>query len=176
MITRKIAPALAAGRSAVVKTPREISFSALALCKPVTMAGIPEDCFHVVPTCDREVAAELLKPSKVKKLGFTGLTAVGKKLTTLVAQTIERVIIKLGGNAPFLVYGDADLELAVARVMVCKFQSSGQTRGIDDGTTQGPVVNAAAVRKVAEHGDDALSKGATVQADGKTPSNLLEYF
>ncbi|KAL3428679.1 aldehyde dehydrogenase domain-containing protein [Aspergillus tetrazonus] len=207
MITRKIAPALAAGCSVVIKPPRETPFSALALCNLAIMAGVPKGCIHVVPTSDREAAAELARNPKVKKLSFTGSTGVGKTLTTLAAQTMKRVSMELGGNAPFIVFEDADLELAVAGAIVCKFRSSGQTcvcanrilvhervkdsfiamlvekvkalqlgRGIDDATTQGPLVNAAAVRKVAEHVEDALSKGATLHTGGKPPSNLPGFF
>ncbi|KAL3450249.1 aldehyde dehydrogenase domain-containing protein [Aspergillus insuetus] len=207
MITRKIAPALAAGCSVVIKPPRETPFSALALCKLAIQAGIPADCIHVVPTSDRQAASELAINAKVKKLSFTGSTAVGKTLTTLAAQTMKRVSMELGGNAPFIVFEDADLDQAVAGAMICKFRSSGQTcvcanrilvhgdvkdefiaklvgkvqalklgRGIDGDTTQGPLVNAAAVEKVAEHVRDAVSRGATLHTGGKAPAELAGFF
>ncbi|RHZ55832.1 NAD-dependent succinate-semialdehyde dehydrogenase [Aspergillus thermomutatus] len=207
MITRKIAPALAAGCSVVIKPPRETPFSALALGKLAIAAGIPADCIHIVPTSDRQAASELAANAKVKKLSFTGSTGVGKTLTTLAAQTMKRVSMELGGNAPFIVFEDANLDQAVAGVMVCKFRSSGQTcvcanrilvhenvqeafiakliqkvrtlklgRGIDIDTTQGPLVNAAAVKKVAEHVQDAIAKGAILHTGGKSPSNLSGFF
>lgn len=127
MITRKIAPALAAGCSVVIKPPRETPFSALALGKLALAAGIPADCIHVVPTSDRQAASELALNPQVRKLSFTGSTGVGKTLTAMAAQTMKRVSMELGGNAPFIVFQDADLDQAVAGVMVCKFRSSGQT-------------------------------------------------
>lgn len=127
MITRKIAPALAAGCSVVIKPPRETPFSALSLCKLALMAGVPPACIHVVPTTDRAAAAELAINEKVSKLSFTGSTGVGKMLTQLAADTMKRVSMELGGNAPFIVFGDADITKAVAGAMICKFRSSGQT-------------------------------------------------
>lgn len=127
MITRKIAPALAAGCSVVIKPPRETPFSALALAKLALQAGVPPNCIHVVPTSDREASLELATNPKVKKLSFTGSTGVGKMLTKLAAGTMKRVSMELGGNAPFIVFEDANLDQAVAGAMICKFRSSGQT-------------------------------------------------
>lgn len=127
MITRKIAPALAAGCSVVIKPPRETPLTALALSKLAIAAGIPADCIHVVPTSDRQAASELALNAQVRKLSFTGSTGVGKTLTTMAAQTMKRVSMELGGNAPFIVFEDANLDQAVAGVMACKFRSSGQT-------------------------------------------------
>lgn len=127
MITRKIAPAFAAGCSVVIKPPRETPFTALALAKLALAAGIPFDCIHVVPTSDREAVLQLATNPKVKKLSFTGSTGVGKMLTKLAAGTMKRVSMELGGNAPFIVFDDANLDQAVAGAMICKFRSSGQT-------------------------------------------------
>lgn len=127
MITRKIAPALAAGCSVVIKPPRETPFSALALAKLALAAGIPPDCIHVVPTSDRKAALQLATNPKVRKLSFTGSTGVGKMLTKLAAGTMKSVSMELGGNAPFIVFEDADIDQAVAGAMICKFRSSGQT-------------------------------------------------
>lgn len=127
MITRKIAPALAAGCSVVIKPPRETPFSALALAKLALTAGIPSDCIHVVPTSDRKAALQLATNSKVRKLSFTGSTGVGKMLTKLAAGTMKSVSMELGGNAPFIVFEDANIDQAVAGAMICKFRSSGQT-------------------------------------------------
>lgn len=127
MITRKIAPALAAGCSVVIKPPSETPFSALALAKLALEAGIPSSCLHVVPTKDRSASLELATNLKVKKLSFTGSTDVGKMLTKLAADSMKKVSMELGGNAPFIVFGDADLDLAVDGAMISKFRSSGQT-------------------------------------------------
>ncbi|OBT82649.1 hypothetical protein VE02_07937 [Pseudogymnoascus sp. 03VT05] len=207
MITRKIAPALAAGCSVVIKPPRETPFSALALAKLALAAGIPSNCIHVVPTSDREAALQLATNPKVKKLSFTGLTGVGKMLTKLGAGTMKSVSMELGGNAPFIVFDDANIDQAVSGAMICKFRSSGQTcvcanhilvhenvkdafiaklvkkveelklgRGIQSDTTQGPLINAAAVKKVASHVKDALSKGVVLHSGGDTPKQLPGYF
>jgi succinate-semialdehyde dehydrogenase/glutarate-semialdehyde dehydrogenase len=127
MITRKIAPALAAGCSVVIKPPSETPFSAIALAKLALEAGIPSSCIHVVPTKDHKASEELATNPKVHKLSFTGSTRVGKMLTRLTADTMKKVSMELGGNAPFIVFGDANLDLAVAGAMISKFRSSGQT-------------------------------------------------
>lgn len=127
MITRKIAPAFAAGCSVVIKPPSETPFSCIALAQLALEAGIPKDCLHVVPTKDREASLVLATHPKVKKLSFTGSTNVGKMLTKVAAETMKRVSMELGGNAPFIVFKDANLDLAVAGAMVSKFRSSGQT-------------------------------------------------
>lgn len=127
MITRKVAPALAAGCSVVIKPPSETPFTALALAKLALAAGVPADCLHVVPTKDRQASMELATNPKVKKLSFTGSTGVGKLLTREAAGTMKRVSMELGGNAPFIVFDDADLDVAVEAAMVCKFRCSGQT-------------------------------------------------
>lgn len=127
MITRKIAPAFAAGCSVVIKPPSETPFSCIALAKLALTAGIPNSCLHVIPTKDRNASLVLATHPKVKKLSFTGSTSVGKMLTKLAAETMKRVSMELGGNAPFIVFKDANLDLAVAGAMVSKFRSSGQT-------------------------------------------------
>ncbi len=127
MITRKIAPAFAAGCSVVIKPPSETPFSCIALAKLALKAGIPRSCLHVVPTKDRNASLVLATHPKVKKLSFTGSTNVGKMLTKLAAETMKRVSMELGGNAPFIVFEDANLDLAVAGAMISKFRSSGQT-------------------------------------------------
>jgi len=127
MITRKIAPAFAAGCSVVIKPPSETPYSCLAFSKLAVEAGIPADCIHVVPTKDREAATELATNPIVKKISFTGSTGVGKMLTKLAAGTMKKVSMELGGNAPFIVFEDADLDKAVEGALVCKFRNSGQT-------------------------------------------------
>ena len=127
MITRKIAPAFAAGCSVVIKPPSETPFSCIALAKLALEAGIPSSCLHVVPTKDRNASLILATHPKVKKLSFTGSTSVGKMLTKLAAGTMKRVSMELGGNAPFIVFEDANLDLAVAGAIISKYRSSGQT-------------------------------------------------
>lgn len=125
MITRKVAPALAAGCPVVIKPPSETPFSALALARLAIEAGVPKDCIHVVPTKDRQASMELATNPKVKKLSFTGSTNVGKLLTKAAAGTMKRVGMELGGNAPFIVFEDDG-------AMICKFRSSGQTCVVSD--------------------------------------------
>ena len=127
MITRKIAPALAAGCAVVIKPPSETPLSALALARLALQAGIPPSVVHVVPTTDRDASRELATSPKVRKLSFTGSTRVGKMLTQLAAGTMKKVSMELGGNAPFIVFEDANLDLAVVGAVACKFRCSGQT-------------------------------------------------
>jgi succinate-semialdehyde dehydrogenase / glutarate-semialdehyde dehydrogenase len=105
MITRKIAPAFAAGCSVVIKPPSETPYSCLAFVKLAVQAGIPADCVHVVPTKDREAATELATNPLVRKISFTGSTGVGKMLTKLAAGTMKRVSMEL--------FDDANLDKAV---------------------------------------------------------------
>lgn len=127
MITRKIAPALAAGCSVVIKPPSEAPYSSLAFVKLAVKAGIPADCIHVVPTRDYDAVSELATNPIVKKISFTGSTRVGKMLNKLAAGSMKKVSMELGGNAPFIVFEDADLEQSVEEAIACKFRDSGQT-------------------------------------------------
>ncbi|KAJ0130870.1 Uncharacterized protein HZ326_26025 [Fusarium oxysporum f. sp. albedinis] len=178
MITSKVAPAFAGGCSVVVKPPSETPFSALALGKLALYAGVPTSCIHVVPTKDRAASMELATTPKVKKLSFTGSIDVGKMLISAAAGTIKRVSMKLGGNAPFIVFDDANLDQAVEAAMACKYRCSGQTcvvrfpteppaiadvktrPRIDEGVTKGPLANSVAVKKIDRHVRDAIRKGA----------------
>lgn len=127
MITRKVAPGLAAGCAVVVKPPSETPLTALALAKLALEAGVPADVLHVVPTKDREASMELATNPDVKKISFTGSTRVGKLLATAAMGTMKRVSMELGGNAPFIVFEDANIDKAVDAAMVCKFRCTGQT-------------------------------------------------
>lgn len=127
MITRKVGPALAAGCSVVIKPPSETPFTALALSKLAVDAGIAPGLINVCPTKDRAAASELATHPLVRKISFTGSTGVGKMLAKLAAGTLKKVSLELGGNAPFIVFDDADLELAVEGAMFCKFRCTGQT-------------------------------------------------
>jgi succinate-semialdehyde dehydrogenase/glutarate-semialdehyde dehydrogenase len=127
MITRKIAPAFATGCSVVIKPPSETPFSCIALSKLALQAGVPSSCLHVVPTKSREAFLLLATHPKVAKPNFTGSTSVGKMLMKLCSETMKRLSMELGGNAPVIVFKDADLDLAVEGTMISKFRCSGQT-------------------------------------------------
>lgn len=127
MITRKVAPALAAGCAVVIKPPSETPYTSLALVSLAQKAGVYPGVIHVCPTKNREAASELAIHPLVRKISFTGSTEIGKLLTKLASQTLKKVSLELGGNAPFIVFDDADLDAAVKGVMFCKFRCSGQT-------------------------------------------------
>lgn len=127
MITRKVAPALAAGCAVVIKPPSETPFTCLAFTKLAVEAGIPGNAIQVCPTRNRQVASELAINPLVRKISFTGSTKVGKELAKLATGTLKKVSLELGGNAPFIVFGDADIDLAVDGAMNSKFRCSGQT-------------------------------------------------
>ncbi|MEM9930608.1 MAG: NAD-dependent succinate-semialdehyde dehydrogenase [Bacteroidota bacterium] len=128
MITRKVAPALAAGCTIVVKPAEDTPLSALALAVLAEAAGIPLGVFNVVPTSQPAAVGEVLTTSPVvRKLSFTGSTAVGKLLAQQCAGTVKKLSLELGGNAPFIVFADADLDAAVAGAMTSKFRNAGQT-------------------------------------------------
>ncbi|KAL2793812.1 Aldehyde/histidinol dehydrogenase [Aspergillus keveii] len=202
MVTRKVAPALAAGCSVVIKPPSETPHTCLALVKLAVESGIPGKCIQVCPTRDRLATLELATNPKIAKISFTGSTGVGKILAELATKTLKKVSLELGGNAPFIVFNDADIDTAVEGAMASKFRCSGQTcvcanrllvqegiaakftaalvarveqlkvgPGMDKTTTQGPLVNAAAVNKVREHVEDAVFKGAKVATGGRPPNS-----
>lgn len=127
MITRKLGSALAAGCTCVIKPPSETPLSTLALTKLAIEAGIPPNVIQVVPTRDRDAVTELYTNPGIRKVSFTGSTGVGKMITAKAAGTMKKVSMELGGNAPYIVFDDADLETAVDNVLVCKFRCSGQT-------------------------------------------------
>ena len=130
MITRKVGPALAAGCAMVLKPAPQTPFSALALAALAERAGIPAGLFSVI-TADaatsREVGAELCENPIVRKLSFTGSTAVGIHLMQQCAPTLKKLSLELGGNAPFIVFDDADLDAAVEGAMISKYRNAGQT-------------------------------------------------
>lgn len=128
MITRKVAPALAAGCTVVVKPPSLTPLSALALGVLAEKVGIPAGVINIVPTDDAKTFSETLcADSRVKKLSFTGSTKVGQTLFKLSSDNIINMSLELGGNAPFIVFDDADLDLAVDQLMAAKFRNAGQT-------------------------------------------------
>ncbi|WP_062061971.1 NAD-dependent succinate-semialdehyde dehydrogenase [Cellvibrio sp. OA-2007] len=128
MLARKIAPALAAGCTIVAKPAAETPLSALALAFLAQQAGIPAGVINVVTGTDSAaIGAELTENTLVRKLSFTGSTAVGKQLIQQCAADVKRITLELGGNAPFIVFDDADLDAAVAGAMASKFRNAGQT-------------------------------------------------
>lgn len=127
MITRKCAPALAAGCTMVIKPAPETPLSALALAELAKRAGIPDGVFNVVCGDAPSIGGVLTSSSDVRMVGFTGSTAVGKLLMSQAASTVKRVALELGGNAPFIVMDDADIEKAADGVIASKFRVSGQT-------------------------------------------------
>jgi succinate-semialdehyde dehydrogenase / glutarate-semialdehyde dehydrogenase len=127
MITRKAGPALAAGCTMVVKPATQTPFSALALAELAARAGVPKGVFSVVTGSAREIGAELTGNPIVRKITFTGSTEVGRVLMQQSAATVKKVSLELGGNAPFLVFDDADLDAAVDGAMISKYRNAGQT-------------------------------------------------
>lgn len=128
MITRKVAPALAAGCTVVVKPPEEAPLTALAAAELAQRAGVPPGVLNVVPAADPEpVGAELTSNPTVRKISFTGSVEVGKHLMREAAGTIKNVSLELGGNAPFIVFDDADIDAAVEGAIASKYRNSGQT-------------------------------------------------
>jgi len=127
MITRKTAPALAAGCAVVVKPASQTPFSALALAELADRAGVPHGVFNVVTGSATEIGGELTSNPIVRKLSFTGSTATGKLLMAQCAGTIKKLSLELGGNAPFIVFDDADLDAAVEGAIASKYRNSGQT-------------------------------------------------
>lgn len=202
MIARKVAPALAAGCTVVLKPSELTPFSAIALAVLAEEAGLPPGVFSVVTGEPRTIGDVLIEDARVRKFTFTGSTVVGKQLAARAMNTVKRVSLELGGNAPFIVFEDADVDAAVEGAMLSKFRNSGQTcicanrflihdavydafaqklaerakalaigNGADPLTQQGPLICKSAIKKVARHVDDALSKGARLLTGGKPHDN-----
>ena len=127
MITRKAAPALAAGCSVIVKPAAQTPFSALALAELAHRAGIPKGVFNVITGPAREIGAEFTSSPIIRKLSFTGSTPVGKQLMAACSETVKKVSLELGGHAPFIVFDDADIDAAVADAVASKYRNAGQT-------------------------------------------------
>jgi succinate-semialdehyde dehydrogenase/glutarate-semialdehyde dehydrogenase len=127
MITRKAAPALAVGCAMIMKPSEATPLSALALEKLAWEAGIPREIFRIVPSDDARGVGELFcTHPTIRKISFTGSTAIGKLLLTQAGNTVKRASMELGGNAPFIVFADADMEAAVDGAMIAKFRNAGQ--------------------------------------------------
>ncbi|GHF22690.1 NAD-dependent succinate-semialdehyde dehydrogenase [Kordiimonas sediminis] len=208
MITRKVAPAIAAGCTALIKPAEATPLSAYALEKLAIEAGMPKGVFTVVSTTDPAGIGKILTTHPtIRKISFTGSTAVGKLLLAQGAGTVKKASMELGGNAPFIVFDDADIDAAVAGAMVSKYRNAGQTcvcanrffvqegvydefvekftaaikglkvgDGAVDGTTVGPLINEAAVDKVAGLVDSAKKEGATVTLGGNRHDAGPNFF
>ena len=206
MITRKAAPALAAGCAFVARPSELTPLSALALGVLAQRAGLPAGILQIVPSNDASASGkEFCENSKVRKLTFTGSTRVGRILLSQAAEQVKKCSMELGGNAPFIVFDDADLDEAVIGAMACKFRNNGQTcvcanriyvqAGVYEeftkrfkvaveamkvgdgfaGADLGPLISKPALAKVEDHIADALSKGAVVATGGK-PHDLGGTF
>ncbi len=128
MITRKVGPALAAGSPVIIKPPAEAPLTGLAIAALAEKAGFPPGVYNTITTTQNsEVGKELCENKKIRKLSFTGSTATGKTLMSQCASTLKKLSLELGGNAPFIVFDDADVDEAVKGVMISKFRNSGQT-------------------------------------------------
>src|SRR5262249_10156750 len=127
MATRKIGPALAAGCTVILKPAKETPLSALAVAAMLAEAGVPDGVVNVLPTASPgPVVGAMLADPRVRKLSFTGSTEVGRKLLHTAADTVTNCSMELGGNAPFLVFGDADIDAAVDGAMIAKMRNGGE--------------------------------------------------
>jgi succinate-semialdehyde dehydrogenase / glutarate-semialdehyde dehydrogenase len=206
MITRKAAPALAAGCAMVIRPATLTPLSALAMGVLADRAGIPKGVLSIIPSSSSsEIGKEFCENPIVRKLTFTGSTEVGRILLKQAADQVMKCSMELGGNAPFIVFDDADIDAAVEGAIACKFRNNGQTcvcanriyvqDGIYDAFAQklaarlkkmkvgdgldgadlGPLIDENAVKKVREHIEDATSKGAMVFYGGNA-SNVGPLF
>ncbi|MGM0824277.1 MAG: NAD-dependent succinate-semialdehyde dehydrogenase [Pseudomonadota bacterium] len=198
MITRKAGAALAAGCTIVIKPASQTPFSATALAMLAERAGIPRGVFNVVPGNAAEIAQALTQSPKVRKITFTGSTEVGRKLMAQASEHVQKISLELGGNAPFIVFEDADLDAAVEGAMAAKFRNAGQTcictnrflvqssvinafceklavamnselyvgNGTQKNINIGPLIDGDGVKKVSEHVQDAVDKGAQLLLGG----------
>jgi len=198
MITRKVGPALAAGCTMVLKPAEQTPLSALALAELADRAGVPSGVFSVVTGKASAIGGVMTASKIVRKLTFTGSTEIGRLLMQQCANSIKKLSLELGGNAPFIVFNDADLDAAIAGAIASKYRNAGQTcvcsnrffvqdgiyeafatglaiavkrlkvgNGIEEGVTQGPLIDEAAVQKVEAFVEDAVAKGAVIIAGGK---------
>jgi succinate-semialdehyde dehydrogenase/glutarate-semialdehyde dehydrogenase len=182
----------------VIRPATQTPFSALALGVLAERAGLPAGICNILTGPATEIGAEMTENAMVRKLTFTGSTSVGAKLLAQCAPTIKKTSMELGGNAPFIVFNDADLDEAVKGALASKYRNTGQTcvcanrllvqdgifdafaeklkvavlglkvgNGMEEGVTQGPLINGDAVAKVEAHVADALEKGARVVTGGK---------
>ena len=207
MITRKAGPALAAGCTMVAKPASSTPFSALALAVLAERAGILPGVFNVVTGDSKGIGGEMTSNPDVRKVTFTGSTEVGRLLMRQSSGTVKKLSLELGGNAPFIVFDDADLDAAVEGAIVSKYRNAGQTcvcanrlyvqagvydafaeklvaavgklkvgNGFEAGVLQGPLIDHAAVNKVEEHIQDAVSNGGRVLLGGNRHALGQTFF
>ncbi|WP_404863660.1 NAD-dependent succinate-semialdehyde dehydrogenase [Georhizobium sp. MAB10] len=198
MLARKIGPALATGCTSVVKPATATPYSGIAWGVLAEEAGFPKGVINVVTGGSGDIGGELTSNEKVRKITFTGSTEVGRKLLAQSAETVKKVSMELGGNAPFLVFDDADLDRAVDGAIAAKFRNTGQTcvctnrfivqsgihdrfveklaekaaalkvgNGLDDGTTQGPLIDKDQLETVEKFVADAREKGGKILTGGE---------
>ncbi len=182
MLARKIAPALAAGCTVVCKPANETPLSALAMAELAERAGVPAGVINIVAGKTQEIGAELTSNPIVRKLTFTGSTTVGKLLVEQCAATMKRTSMELGGNAPFIVFDDADVDEAVKGAIICKFRNAGQTcvcanrilvqDGIYDEFTE-KLVAAMADLKLGDGAEDGIDVGPLINE--KAANDVLEF-
>jgi succinate-semialdehyde dehydrogenase/glutarate-semialdehyde dehydrogenase len=197
MATRKIAPALAAGCTVVLKPAAETPLTALAIARILSEAGVPDGVVNVVPTTDAAVVVtSWLEDQRVRKVSFTGSTGIGKVLLKQAADRVLNASMELGGNAPFVVTSDADIEAAVAGAMVAKFRNAGQActaanrffvhaSVADEFTARfgaatealqvAPLISQKAVDGVRALVDEAVADGAVVAHQGPAPEGGWHY-
>ncbi len=198
MITRKVAPALAAGCPVVIKPAELTPLTALAAAELALRAGVPAGVINLITTSDSSAVGKVLCESQVvRHLSFTGSTEVGRILMAQCAPTIKKLALELGGNAPFIVFDDADLDAAVEGAIASKYRNAGQTcvcanriyaqdgiydqfvkklaakvakmkvgNGFEPGVAIGPLIEGAAMKKVAKHVADAVKKGGQLLTGG----------
>jgi succinate-semialdehyde dehydrogenase / glutarate-semialdehyde dehydrogenase len=207
MIARKAGPALASGCTMVARPATSTPYSALALAVLAERAGIPAGAFNVLTGSSKEIGGELTSNPDVRKITFTGSTEVGRLLMKQSSSTVKKLSMELGGNAPFIVFDDADLDAAVEGAIISKYRNAGQTcvcanrlyvqagvydafaeklvaavaklkvgNGFEPGVEQGPLIDHAAVEKVEEHIQDAVSKGGRVLLGGKRHALGQTFF
>ncbi|MES2160161.1 MAG: NADP-dependent succinate-semialdehyde dehydrogenase [Pseudomonadota bacterium] len=171
MITRKVGPALAAGCPMVLKPAESTPYCALALAVLAERAGVPAGVFSVVTGTPKDIGAEMTSNPTVRKLTFTGSTAVGRLLMEQSAKTIKKLSLELGGNAPFIVFDDADLDAAVEGALASKYRNAGQTCVcanriyVQDGVYEQfaeKLVAAVAKLKVGNGADEGVTQGPLI--------------
>ncbi|MBB3770857.1 succinate-semialdehyde dehydrogenase/glutarate-semialdehyde dehydrogenase [Angulomicrobium tetraedrale] len=207
MLARKIGPALATGCTSVVKPATQTPYSGLAWGVLAEQAGYPAGVVNILTGSASEIGGEMTANPIVRKITFTGSTPIGKILLKQAADTVKRVSMELGGNAPFIVFDDADLDKAVEGALASKYRNSGQTcvcanrfyaqagiydafveklaaasatlkvgSGLEEGVTQGPLIDDKAVAKTESFIADALAKGGRVVAGGKRHALGGQFF
>ena len=210
MITRKVAPALAAGCPVIIKPAELTPLTALAAAELAIRAGIPAGVLNMI-TADSDnsiaVGKVLCASDVVRHISFTGSTEVGRILMAQSAPTVKKLSLELGGNAPFIVFDDADIDSAVEGAMASKYRNAGQTcvcanriyvqdgvydqfvqkfaakvaavkvgNGFEDGVSQGPLIEPAAIEKVERHVADAVAKGGKVLTGGQRATSVGAQF